>query len=167
MKTYLKISLIFSLTYFLTGCGAKQTSETVAQTLVQYYQSNQFQEAFQLFLPQSEAYQVAEVIGKSKSFLKANGVGGEAEYREHIADVLKAKRNSLKIPWKQVKFEKLTIKTTKKHLESLEMLEGLLLLKGKVMFQQPVKLVKFKGRLYLWEVGKLDRHRGKSRSKII
>jgi len=159
MKKYLKLLTFFSFTCFLMGCGTQKAPETIAQSLIQHYQSGQFKEAFRLFLPQSEAYQVAELIGKPQGFLKANGVEGEASYQERIVELLKAKRNTLKISWRQIKFEKLVIKSSKKHLESLEVIEGVLFFKGKVVFQQAIKLVKFKGRLYLWEVGKLDRDR--------
>ncbi|OJJ23510.1 hypothetical protein BKI52_03870 [marine bacterium AO1-C] len=159
MKAFFKLSIFILLVHLLTGCGAQQTPETIAQTLIKHYQSGEFKQAVQLFLPQSDAYRVAEVIDIPKGFLRAGGVTGEADYKERIANVLKAKRNSLKISWKQVKFEKLEIKSTKKHLASLETLQGVLLLKGKVMFQQAIKLVKFQGSLYLWEVGELDRYR--------
>ncbi len=165
MRTITKLWILGLLGALLVGCNSSQTPKTVAQALLKHYQTGQFKSVTGLFLPQSEAYRVAEIVGAPKDFLKIKGVEGETNYQARIMDILKAKRNGFKIHWAQTKFEKIIVKSTKKHLESLETQEVLLLFKGKTLFQQPIKLVKFKGNTYLWEVGEFDRFRASKSTK--
>lgn len=164
MKAFFKFSIFGFISLLLASCGTPQTPETIAQKLIVHYQKGDFQNATQLFLPQKEAYQVAEIIGTPKGFLKSNGLEGNSEYQSRIGQTLKAKRNVFKISWKQIKFKTLQVKTTKKHLESLETLDALLLFQGEIIFQQPVRLIKFKGKFYLWQVAAFDRYRGNKSS---
>lgn len=164
MKAFFKLSIFTCISFLLASCGTPQSPDTIAQKLILHYQKGDFQNAAQLFLPQTEAYQVADMIGVPKEFLKSNGLEGDSEYQNRIRKTLKAKRNSFNISWNQVKFKALQVKTTKKHLESLETLDALLLFQGKITFQQPVRLVKFKGKFYFWQVGVFDRYRGNKSS---
>jgi hypothetical protein len=102
---------------------------------------------------------VSDEVNHLPAYIKKQRAESDQIYQQRIARQVAKKQQAFKINWKSVKFTKVVIDASKHYSEALQTIDLRIIFKGKVDFQQKVKLVKIKGKLYLWQLGEFDRYR--------
>jgi hypothetical protein len=160
LPTYFKITLFLGLLTWLASCEPKHLSpEAFAKKIINNYQQAQPKQMATLFTDRATALMVSDEVNHLPAYIKKQRAESDQIYQQRIARQVAKKQQAFKINWKSVKFTKVVIDASKHYSEALQTIDLRIIFKGKVDFQQKVKLVKIKGKLYLWQLGEFDRYR--------
>ncbi|EAY30019.1 hypothetical protein M23134_05352 [Microscilla marina ATCC 23134] len=145
---------------WLNSCQPKQLSpQAFAQKVVQNYQQFKPDQMAALFTDRATAMMVSDLINHYPNYINKKRAESDQLYQQRIAHWVAQKQQSFKINWKMVKFDKVVVDASKRYGKSLQTIDLRIVFRGKVSFQQAVKLIKLKGKLYLWQLGGFDRYR--------
>lgn len=160
LLTYLNIITYLGLSAWFVSCQPKHLSpEAFAKKIIGNYQQAKPKQMASLFADRATAIMVADEVNHHPVYIKKQRAENNQVYQQRIARQVAKKQQSFKINWKAVKFSKVVIDASKHYSEALQTIDLRIIFKGKVDFQQKVKLVKIKGKLYLWQLGEFDRYR--------
>lgn len=160
LLSYLKTSFFVCLLAWLAGCQTHHLSpEAFAKKIIDNYQQAQPEQMAALFTDRATAIMVSDEVNHRPVYIQKQRAESDQVYQQRIARLVAQKQASFKINWKAIKFSKVVVDASKHYSETLQTIDLRIVFRGKVNFQQKVKLVKLKGTLYLWQLGEFDRYR--------